>query len=206
MQLYTAKASPFGRKVWIAMLHHGLGERVARIDSSLGNPEDPMYLLNPLGKMPVLVTDDGLVLHDSPVIVEFLDGLTGGTLLPANPADRLMELQMQSLADGIMDAGALIVGEVRDRPAERRHQPCVEHQRTKIRRGIDAAASALPAPERVQIAAIALACALGFLDRRGQFDWRRARPELIAWLDRFRSACPAFDQTFVPPEPGWVCP
>lgn len=206
MKLHTAMASPFGRKIWIAILHHGLGERCTRVEARMADANDPMYVLNPLGKMPVLVTDSGEVLHDSPVIAEYLDGLLGGLLVPAAPRERLAELQFQALADGIMEAGALIVSEGRDRPPHLRHQPSVERQRDKIRRGIAHAAAHAPEARRIQIAAISLACALGFLDRRAQFDWRNAHPGLIEWLDAFRAACPAFDATRVPPDPDWVCP
>ena len=208
MKLLTAKASPFGRKVWIAILHNGLGDRIPQVDANPFNADDPLQSYNPLGRVPVLVLDDDTAIVESTVIMMFLDQLLGGggRLLPVDARDRIAELQGQALADGIMEAGALIVAEGRMRPVEKRHMPVVERLRDKIRLGLAALAKAPPDPRRVQAASIALACALGFLDRRGQYDWRSAQPSLVAWLDTFRAACPAYDQTHVPPEPGWVSP
>lgn len=203
MKLLTAKASPFGRKVWMALLHCGLGERFQQVDANPFDPADALHAHNPLGKVPVLVLDDGTALAESPVIMQYLDHLSGGKLLPADPAARLRELEQQALADGVMEAAALIVGEQRMRPPEKWHLPWVEYQRAKIARTLAFIAKAPPPPERVQTASLALAAALGFLDRRGQYAWRDAQPSLVAWLDAFRAACPAYDQTYLGPEPGY---
>lgn len=206
MQLYTAKASPFGRKIWLTTLHYRLADRITQIDSDMTNPDDPMYRLNPLGKMPILVTDDGQCVYDSPVIMEYLDHLLGGALISSDWSERLAQLQMQALADGIMDAATTIVAEVLRRPPDRRHAAAIETQRGKIRTGVAAALQSLPDPTRIQVDSISLACALGYLDRRGQYDWRSVHPELVRWLDGFRTASAAFDLTYLPPDPTWVCP
>jgi glutathione S-transferase len=44
---------------------------------------------------------------------------------------------------------------------------------------------------------IALACALGYQDLRFSGTWRRSQPKLVAWLDRFATQVPAFQQTRV---------
>lgn len=207
MLLRTAKTSPFGRKVWICALRLKLMDRIALVEANFQNPEDPLHADNPLGKMPVLHTDNGDILYDSPVIVEYLDYLAGGSrLIPVASSERWSNLKMQALADGVMDAAALIVLEGRMRPKELWHDASVEFQRRKIIQGLRAAQNALPDPRIVQIGAIALACALGFLDRRGQYNWRETYPALVSWLDEFRAAAPEYDLTYMPPEPGYVSP
>lgn len=207
MLLRTATASPFGRKCLIAAGRAGLASRLRQVEANIRDGADPLHEENPLSKMPVLTTDDGTLIFDSPLIIEYFDQLAGGhRLIPAQWPLRLEQLQMQALADGIMDAGALIVYEAKDRPRELWHLHSIERQRRKIQRGFAAFLRKLPDPERPQIGAIALACALGFIDRRGQFDWRAAHPTLGAWLDRFRAAAPEYDATAVPPEPGYVSP
>ena len=105
------------------------GER-ARLDSdakiapaSTLDPADPIRQQNPLGKVPVLILDDGAALYDSRVILEYLDYRAGGgKILPADPPPRFAALRLQALADGIMDASILINYEARYRPAEK-HEP-----------------------------------------------------------------------------------
>jgi glutathione S-transferase len=204
VKVLTAKASPFGRKVCMAIIHCGLTDRIAQVSANPYDAADPLHGYNPLGKVPTLVLDDGTALAESAVIMQYLDVLSDGRLLPAEPVARIRELERQALADGVMDAGALIVMEKRLRPEDSRHQPWVEHQRGKIARTLAALATDLPAAERVQAGSLALAAALGFLDRRGQYPWRVAQPALVNWLERFRDACPAFDMTYLAPEPGWT--
>lgn len=207
MLLRTAKTSPFGRKVWIAALRLGLMDRITLVEADFQNANDPLHGENPLGKMPVLTTDDGEVLYDSPVIIEYLDHLAGGGgIIPANWPERGRNLKLQALADGVMDAGALIVYEGRMRPKELWHAPSLEFQRRKIIQGLCAAQALLPDPDKVKIGAIALACALGFLDRRQQYSWRHVYPTLVNWLDEFRTAAPEYDRTYMPPEAGYVSP
>lgn len=207
MILRTAKASPFGRKCWMAAIRLGLMERIELVEANFMNADDVLHRENPLGKMPVLTNEEGVLIYDSPVIMEYLDHLAGaGRLIPVAWPERLTHLKMQALADGIMDAGALIVYEGRMRPRELWHQPVLEFQRRKIAQGFADALRYLPDPQDVRLASISLAAALGFIDRRKQFDWRGACPALVQWLDTFRGAAPEFDLTYVAPEPGYVSP
>src|SRR4051812_33852585 len=80
-------------------------------------PQD-IVPVNPLGKIPALICDDGTVLFDSPVICEYLDAqFGGGKLLPAAGDKRWRIMTMAALADGLIDAGILVRHE-RLRPPE----------------------------------------------------------------------------------------
>src|SRR5690606_317649 len=72
---YYPATSPYARKVRIAALEKGLGDRITL--HALDPLQDPPELLaaNPLAKVPCLLLDDGTVLVDSPVICEYLDSL-----------------------------------------------------------------------------------------------------------------------------------
>lgn len=203
MRLRTARASPFGRKVWIALMRLGLMAQVELVEADFLREDDPLHQETPLGKMPVLTTDESEHLYDSRVILDHLDYLVAGVLMPGIWTQRLRNLRWQALCDGIMDAGALIVMEQRLRPPERRHLPFVEFQRGKIIRGLRALEHDAPAPDIVHVGAISFACALGFLDRRKQFDWRSAHPRLCDWLARFQQAAPEFDSTHTAPDPAY---
>ena len=196
MLLRSTLTSPFGRKVRLAATRLRLIERM-RIEPA--DPLDAADVLrhdNPLGKMPLLVLDDGRRLYDSRVILEHLDHLMGGgALLPRDWESRFDALPEQALADGIMDAAILVVYESRHRPKEIRHEPWLAYQGGKIERALDAFAAHPPDPEAFHVGTITLACALGYLDWRKQVDWRSTHAALVAWLDRFRANVPEFDAT-----------
>lgn len=198
LTLRSSPASPFGRKVKIALLELGLADRVEIVAADTNDPAEPLRQQNPLGKIPALVLEDGTALFDSRVIVEYLDHLAGGgRILPAG-AERFGQLRLQALADGICDAALLQVYEVRIRPAETRHAGWVENQQGKVDRALAALEAQPPAfPDRPRIGEIALACALGYLDLRFEGKWRPAHPRLVAWLDAFAGKVPAFEATRV---------
>ena len=196
MLLRSAPASPFARKVRMAILHLGLADAVTITAADTGNPDDPLRSDNPLGKLPVLVTEDGKAIYDSRVILEYLDHRAGGgVIIPADWPARQDSLTMQALCDGIMDASLLIVYEARHRPPPIQHQPWLDYQRGKVIRGLGLLARTPPDPARFEIGSIAAACALGYLDLRRQVAWRGEFPTLVRWLDGFRAAHPAFDAT-----------
>jgi glutathione S-transferase len=196
LTLRTVTPSPFGRKVRLAAAVLGMTDDIAIEAADTTDPEDSIRGQNPLGKIPALILDDGRVLYDSRVISEYLDMLAGGgRVIPADAEARFLALTTQALADGILDAGILIVYEGRYRPDLDPYQPWLDFQRGKIERALDALAAAPPPIDPATVGAIGAACALGYLDFRQQVDWRSRNPELIAWLDAFAAAVPAFDQT-----------
>ena len=110
LTLRTSLASPFGRKVRIAVALLGLEGRIAIVPADTGDPADSLRMQNPLGKIPALIAEDGEAIFDSRVIVEYLDGLAGGgRLIPIDFAARIAALTLQALADGIGDAALLQV-------------------------------------------------------------------------------------------------
>lgn len=195
LTLRSSPPSPFGRKVKISAYGLGLMERIEIVATSTAEPDDPIRKLNPLGKIPALELEDGTVLYDSRVIVDYLDGLAGGgRLVPVAGPERYDELRRQALADGLMDAALLQVYETRLRAEGERSASWVELQAGKVARALDAIDSS-PPQETGRIGAIATACALGYLDLRFSGAWRTSHPGLVGWLDAFRDATPAFDKT-----------
>src|ERR1700722_20852580 len=105
LTLRTGNTSPFGRKIRIAGNVLGLEREVAIAPASTIDPADPIRQQNPLGKVPVLLLDDGTALYDSPVILEYLDYRAGGgKILPKDPQPRFAALRLQALADRILGA------------------------------------------------------------------------------------------------------
>ena len=193
LTLRSTLTSPFGRKVRIAIDVLGLNERITRVDANTLDESDTLRQQNPLGKMPVLLLDDGSALYDSRVIIEFLQDLAGtDRLIPAKGTARYQALTRAALADGITDAALLMVYEGRFREPEQKSDRWLAHQRGKIARGLAAFAQSPPAADRTDLVSIGLACALGYLDWREPVVWRPEHPALAAWLDAFAAQERAF--------------
>ena len=200
MKLRSSPFSPFGRKVVMVAHILGLFDRLGIAKADPSDPNDPLRVDNPLGKLPVLVLDDGSSLYDSRVIVDYLDHLAGEEgLIPQGDA-KFPVLRMQALADGILDASILQVYENRFRAEDRREAGWISYQAEKVKRALTFLEnSQLPdISTRPDVGAIALACALGYQDLRFQGLWRKENPKLVAWLNDFAASVPAFALTAPP--------
>jgi len=195
--LRTSLGSPFGRKARIAASVLGFDGKIKVEEASTQDDKDPLPQQNPLGKIPVLILDDGSTLFDSPVVLEYLDVLAGGgKIVPKDSKARFDALRLQALADGILDAGILIVYEGRYRPPEMAVQGWLDRQSGKVERALlvlEKAAPSLASPPTV--GEITLACALVYLDFRFKGEWRKSHPRLVAWLDNSSARVPAFAAT-----------
>lgn len=201
MILRSAAPSPFGRKVQIALSVLGFDDvKVEPADTM--DPRDTVREQNPLGKIPVLITEDGTAYYDSRVILEYLDDRAGGgKIIPREAAERFAALRLQALCDGILDASILTVYEGRWRAVESHEPKWLDHQAGKVARALavlEATPPALaPIPSLPHVGQIALACALGYRDLRFGGKWRSDHPRLVAWLDDFAARVPSFAATAV---------
>jgi glutathione S-transferase len=200
LTLRSSPASPFVRKVRIAASVLGLDRDIAVEAADTVDPTDTVRQQNPLGKIPALVLEDGTVLFDSRVILEYLDHRAGGgKIVPKEPTARFAALRLQALADGLMDASILLIYEGRWRPAERHEPKWIDHQAGKVARAFAALEAAPPALDTPpDVGQIALACALGYRDFRFEGSWRKDHPRLVAWLDNFAARVPVFAATKPP--------
>lgn len=193
MKLLWSSRSPFVRKVMVAAHEIGVAGRIAteRVVVGAAKPNPDVMTLNPLNKIPTLVRDDGTVLYDSRVIVEYLDTLHDGPkLIPAAEPARWGALRRQALGDGLMEISVLLIGE-QSRPREARSQTHLLAFRRKIASALDrieadaeAEGPNLAGPP--DIGHIAIGCALAHLDFRHAADaWRTGRLRLAAWYGEF---------------------
>lgn len=188
MQLFTNPASPFCRKVEVVLHETGQWDAVEKT-AAAGHPTDTGTMplaVNPIGKIPVLVRDDGPAIYDSRVITRYLDHRFKAGLYPES---RLWDvLTLEATGDGIAEAALLMIYEVRSRPEDKRHADYVEAHWAKVTRALDALEERwiglLEGP--LNAGQIAVGCALGYLDfRHPGRDWRAGRPALAAWSARF---------------------
>ena len=186
-KLYFAPPSPYARKVRVLIAEKGIEAKIEMIARAPFDKPADLVALNPLSKVPTLVTDDGQVLYDSPVIAEYLDMLSNPRLVPAEGRARWDALRRQALADGVLDAGVSILLEGR-RPEAERSPGWVQRQTEVIVRSLDAFEAEIGSFGDTQtVGHIALGCALGWLDFRiPTHDWRSGRSGLAAWNEKFQ--------------------
>jgi glutathione S-transferase len=179
MKLFYSPTSPYARKVLVAAHERGLaGSMELRRVDPWSDPQE-LQAANPLGKVPVLVTDDGTSIADSTIICEYLDAL--GEHEPLIGPDRLGVLTRAAVAQGLMDAAVTAALE-RRRPDGCRWDDWAARQLSAIERTLPTLP--LPPPGRFDLGDISLACALGYFDLRlRDFDWRSLNGELGHWLD-----------------------
>ncbi|HEX6859722.1 MAG TPA: glutathione S-transferase N-terminal domain-containing protein [Caulobacteraceae bacterium] len=182
MQLLYSPMSPFARKVRVVAHEAGLADRV---EIAVVKPfeDESVRQVNPLSKVPCMVTDDGKAIHDSRVICEYLDEMAGAGLHPKAGEARWHALTLQSLADGMGDA-AVRTAQERRRAGGDQHADVIERQLKAINAALDVFEK--EALAGWGIAEIAIAAHLGYLDFREILDWRQGRPRLTAWFDKAR--------------------
>lgn len=188
MQLIMSPASPYVRKVRVMLRETGLIDRVEEVNvttTPLVSASEALAA-NPTGKIPVLTRADGPAIYDSRVITRYLDDMADANLYPKSSLYEVLTLE--ATADAIMDATVGMVYEVRLRPDEQQSSDWIEAQWGKATRAIAAINSRwmshLNGP--LNMAQIATACALGYLDlRHGARDWRTGNEALAKWQVEF---------------------
>lgn len=189
MKLYYSPTSPFVRKVRVHMLETGLDAGVELITAA-GHPIDPGTMpvgVNPLGKVPCLVRDDGPAIYDSRVITRYLDTLADTKLYPPEPT--LWDtLTLEATADGMLEATLLIFMELRLRTPEQMSKDWIAGQWSKVSRSFAAIEDRwmdhLSGPLDMGQVAVAVACAYVDL-RQPDRNWREDHPALSEWQTEF---------------------
>ncbi len=203
MKLLGSPGSPYVRKVRIVLEEKRIAyEYVVARPSTPGSPV-PQF--NPLGKIPVLVRDDGRALYDSPVIVEYLDGLAREPkLIPDAFEDRIEVRRWEALGDGVAEATVAISHDYR-KPKDKWESPEWHRKhRLKIDRGLEAMAQDLGGRtychgDAYTLADVATCYALHYLDHAlPEVEWRRTHPTLVRFADRLAQR-PAYSATAHPP-------
>ena len=187
MKLPFSPASPFARKVRIAAIELGLIDRIEFVATNVvpGQANDDYSKITPLKKLPVLILDNGDVILDSYVIVEYLDELAGGgKLVPASGPDRWKVKSHHSLLQGMLDSMLLCRYEAMVRPKEFFWKAWADDHWNRAWSGMarfeQEVGAMLERP--LDIAQIALVCVLGYADFRfADCGWRKAYPKLDAF-------------------------
>jgi glutathione S-transferase len=185
MKLTFSTFSPFARKVRIAAIELGLIDQIELVPVKLvaGEPDEVYSRLSPLKRLPILILDDGNVILDSYVIVEYLDELAGGRLIPVSGPQRWRVKTQHSLISGMLDSMVLCRYESALRPTGLQWQAWLDDHWSRAWKGMawfESRPEVLSGP--FDIVQIGLVCVLGYADFRfPERGWRAAYPNLEAF-------------------------
>ncbi|HEX6006693.1 MAG TPA: glutathione S-transferase N-terminal domain-containing protein [Burkholderiales bacterium] len=202
MKLYVTPGSPYARMARMVVLEKGLSSRVETVIAQTRTPDSPYYRINPSGRVPYLVRDDGVGLEESAVICDYLDRLDGKPAFLLPDGEALWEARrLEALARSMLD-GIAVWGRELARPPNERSPTTLRHEAERSRRMADLWEREIDHPwmhGALNMAQITLGCALGFEARMPELAWRPDHPTLCAWFQRIASR-PSFAAT-APPGP-----
>ena len=196
MQLIGQYDSPYVRRIAVTL--HLQGLPFTRNPLSVFADAEAMRRINPLGRVPSVVLDDGEVLIDSAAILDHLDEVVGPAraLVPREGAERRRVLQIVALATGTMDKAIAISVEQLLRPAVKQHPEWLDRCRLQLATGLAALESTPCTPwltgERMTHADIATACLIGYLRLRVPDAFAASRFPVLEQLSAACEARPEF--------------
>jgi glutathione S-transferase len=187
--LLGSNTSPYVRKARLVLLEKNIPHTYVVDPPS--DPNSEVYRVNPLGRIPALIRDDGTCVFDSTVIADYADSMNDTPILiPRQDVQARMRVKRwEALADGIMDS-AIVVRNEQLRPAEKQDPNVLDLHNSAISHSLSYIAEQLGNAEWcegncITVADLALLSALCYLDlRQAERDWRGAYPNLAAWFKR----------------------
>jgi len=190
--------------VRIVIAEKGLDRRVEIVDAQTRTADSPYYAVNPSGRVPYLVRDDGTGLEESQLICAYLDQLDGSPEFEHPSADAGWESRrLEALARSLLDGLCVWVRELY-RPEDERSPTIIEHERQRSRRMLDVWETEIDHPQMrgpLNMAQVTLVCALQLERRNPDLRWRPDHPKLSQWVDAIGRR-PSIAATAPPPKPG----
>ena len=203
MKLYITPGSPYARMARVVVLEKGLERRVEIIVAQTRAADSPYYKINPSGRVPYLIRDDGVGLEESAVICAYLDHLDGSPAFDLPPGEQGWEARrLEALARSMVDGFAVWRREL-SRAQNERSATALEHEADRARRMAELWEAEIDHPlmrGALNMAQITLACGLGMEARNPHLHWRPKHPKLCDWYEPI-AARPSFVAS-APPRPG----
>jgi glutathione S-transferase len=197
MKLYVTLSSPYARMARMVVLEKNLQQRVQIVEAKTRTAGSPYYAINPSGRVPYLVRDDGVGMEESALICDYLDSLDGHPTLrvPDDWEVRRLEALARSMVDGISVWNRELA-----RPENERSPTVIRHETERARRMIDVwereiGHRVMHGP--LNMLQLTLGCTLGLEARNPGFQWRAGHPRLVEWFRGF-AARPSFQATLPP--------
>lgn len=200
MKLYITEGSPYARIARMVIIEKSLQSHIEIIYAQTRKAGSPYYQINPSGRVPYLIRDQGAPLEESALIVDWLDQLDGKPMFALPSGEAGWEARrLEALARSLMD-GLAVWSRENGRPANERSPTIIKHEAARGARMADVWENTIDHPwmhSTINMAQITLACALGMDARNADWRWRPERPKLTAWFERF-AARPSFAATAPP--------
>jgi len=188
MKLYITALSPYARVVRIVLIEKGLGSRVEIIPAQTRTANSPYYRINPSGRVPYLVREDGVGFEESAVICSYLDQLDGKPAFDLPEGEAAWEARrLEAVARSMLDGLTVWLREIA-RPRDERSPTIIRHEAARASRLASIWETEIDHPLMgvdLNLGQITLACALGLEALNPDFLWRPGHPKLCAWFDRF---------------------
>jgi glutathione S-transferase len=185
MKLYITAGSPYARMARIVVIEKGLESRVEIIAAQTRLADSPYYGINPSGRVPYLIRDDGVGIEESAVICAYLDHLDGKPVFELPSGEQGWEARrLEALARSMLD-GLTVWGREITRPQNEQSPTVLRHEAGRSKRMADLwerEIDHLLMRGALNMTQITLACALGFDARVPDFVWRPAHPKLCDWF------------------------
>lgn len=191
MKIYGDMISPYVRMCFVTAHEAGLSGELELITTGvkIATENEELAALSPIAQIPVLVTSNGAVLHDSRVIVDHLNLAGDGTLLARSGDPRHRILTLQALGLAMADAAVAYRNEIAQRPESLHWHAWLDRQKLRVEHALDALETRWEAElSDVNVGSITIAVTLAYLDFRfDAWSWRTGRPRLEAFQQRFNS-------------------
>lgn len=201
MKLYVTPGSPYARMARIVVLEKGLEGRVDIVPAQTRVSGSSYYSVNPSGRVPYLIRDDGAGLEESALICAYLDNIDHSPTLSLPAGKPAWEVRrLEAIARSMMDGLAVWAREL-SRPPQERSPTTISHEASRSERMTDLWEREITHPTMagaLNMAQITLACALGFDARLPAFQWRPSHSKLSHWFDRIAMRA-SFAATRPPP-------
>lgn len=189
MKLYVTSTSPYARFARIAAIEHGLSDQIEIIAAQTRQSDSPYYKINPSGRVPCLILDNGTVLEESYLICRYFDAIGKGPKLIWPPETHDWEYgRLVALSRSFIDGIAVLAREVR-RPETEQSPTIVDHERARAERLVDILEAELDTPTMTGPFNLAQMILVSAIDSGSRyFDWNMTenRPRLTSWTQRLR--------------------
>ena len=190
MKLYGTKTSPYARIIRIVIFEKKLNDQIEFIWTKTRIPDDPMYTINPSGRVPFLLLDDGMGIEDTPVLVQFLDNLKKPRIFADGlECFDLQYLQIEAKARSLLDGASVWIREIR-RPSNEQSPTILQHEQNRAIRltsYFDKIVSDPLLSGSMNLAQLYLFAALDLERRIQMFSWREGNANLTTWYENMES-------------------
>ena len=189
MKLHVTSTSPYARFARIAAIEHSLVDQIEVVAAQTRQANSPYYDINPSGRVPCLVLDDGTIMEESYLICRYFDAIGHGPQLvwPAE-THNWQYGQLVALARSFLDGIAVLGREVR-RPESEQSPTIVSHERARAERLADRLETTLQTETMSGPFNLAQMILIAAIDSGSRyFDWSATdnRPQLNRWAEQQR--------------------